>query len=105
MALERGERNVVEHVLVRRFEDHAWRTAGFPGLDPARHIQAPAVALLQAAEAQIRTICWTESCDITVFQYELSPFPSRGVAARVVRQRTDPNRHESSARVSTPTKY
>src|SRR5687767_7975852 len=53
VALERQERHVVEHVLVRRLEDDARRAARFPGLDPAQHVQAPALAVLEAAEAQV----------------------------------------------------
>src|SRR5437764_11127325 len=53
MALERRERRVLEHILVRRLENHAGRLAGLPGLDPAQHVQAPAVAMLQSAKAQV----------------------------------------------------
>src|ERR1700752_2776043 len=55
MALERRERHVLEDVLVRALEHHARGAAGLPGLDPAQHVQAPAVAVLQAAEAQVGT--------------------------------------------------
>src|SRR5436190_2875664 len=54
MALERRERRVLEDVLVRRLEDHARRLARFPRLDPAQHMQAPALAVLQSAEAHHR---------------------------------------------------
>src|SRR5437762_5754704 len=55
IAFQGRERDIVEHALVRRLEDHARRAAGFPGLDPAQHVQAPAVVVLQAAEAQLGT--------------------------------------------------
>ena len=54
MALERRERRVLEDVLVRRFKDYARRLARLPRLDPAQYMQAPAVAGLEAAEAQLR---------------------------------------------------
>src|SRR3954471_8600857 len=54
ISLERRERRVLEDVLERGVEDHARRLAGFPGLDPAQHMQAPAVAVLEAAEAHLR---------------------------------------------------
>src|SRR5207253_4426068 len=53
IALERRERRVLENVLVGRLEDHARRLARFPGLDPTQHMQAPAVAVLQAAKAHL----------------------------------------------------
>src|SRR5437879_2355925 len=55
IAFQGRERHIVEHALVRRLEDHARRASGLPGLDPAQHVQAPAVAVLQAAEAQVGT--------------------------------------------------
>src|SRR5207244_12675920 len=55
IAFQGRERDIVEHALVRRLEDHARRASGFPGLDPAQHVQAPAVAVLQAAEAKVGT--------------------------------------------------
>src|SRR5437762_11265208 len=54
IAFQGRERDIVEHALVRRLEDHARRASGFPGLDPAQHVQAPAVAVLQPAEAHLR---------------------------------------------------
>src|SRR5438132_7402904 len=53
IALERRERRVLENVLVRRLQDHARRLARLPGLDPAQHMQAPAVAVLEAAKAHL----------------------------------------------------
>src|SRR5437764_8970952 len=55
VALERRERRVLEDVLVRRLENHARRLACFPGLDPAQHMQAPALAVLESAEAHLGT--------------------------------------------------
>src|SRR2546428_3133878 len=54
IALERGERRVLEHVLVRCLQDHARRLARLPGLDPAQHMQAPAVAVLESPKAHLR---------------------------------------------------
>jgi len=52
VALQRGERRVLEHLLVGRLQHDAWRHARFPRLDPAQHVQAPAVAGREPAEAQ-----------------------------------------------------
>src|SRR5882672_52516 len=39
---------------MRRLEDHARRLARLPGLDPAQDMQAPPVALLEAAKTHLR---------------------------------------------------
>src|SRR5262249_57476553 len=51
--LERRQRRELEHVLVGRLEHDLRRPAGLPGFDPAQHVQAPAVAGLQAPEAHL----------------------------------------------------
>src|SRR5688572_28289375 len=53
VALERRKRHVVEHVLVGGLEDHARRAPRFPRFDPAQDVQAPALAVLEPAEAQV----------------------------------------------------
>src|SRR3977135_3427621 len=53
MALERRERRVLEYILVRRLQDYFRRLARLPRLDPAQHMQAPAVAGLEAAKAHL----------------------------------------------------
>src|SRR6266571_922766 len=54
VALQRLQRDVLEDVLVRGFEDHLWRHAGLVGLDPAQHVKAPAVPGCEALEAHLR---------------------------------------------------
>src|SRR3954468_3149579 len=54
IALERRKRRVLEHILVRAFQDDARRATCLPRLDPAQDMQAPAVAVLQAPEAHFR---------------------------------------------------
>src|SRR5882672_11381853 len=46
--------HVLEDVLVGRLEHHLRRPARLEGLDPAQHVQAPAVAGLQSLEAHLR---------------------------------------------------
>lgn len=54
VALQRRERRELEHVLVGCLEHDVGRLARLPRLHPAQHVQAPAVAGLEAAEAQLR---------------------------------------------------
>src|SRR5690606_33243102 len=54
VALERREGHVAQDRLVRRLEHHARRAPGLPGLDPAKHVQAPPVAVLEPPEAKLR---------------------------------------------------
>ena len=55
VALERRERRVLEDLLVGRLEHDARRHPRLPRLDPAQHVQAPAVAGLQAPESHLGT--------------------------------------------------
>src|SRR5882672_3740821 len=52
--LEGVDGHVLEDVLVGRLEHDLWRPARLVGLDPAEHVQAPAVAGLQSLEAHLR---------------------------------------------------
>src|SRR6185437_16770248 len=54
VALEIGERAVVERALMRRAQHDARRQPGLERLLPARRAQAPAVARAKAGEAAIR---------------------------------------------------
>src|SRR5262249_55192438 len=53
-ALEIGERAMIERALVGGAQHHARRLARLERLLPARCAQAPAVARLEAAEAELR---------------------------------------------------
>src|SRR5262245_46028382 len=52
--LEISERAMLERAFVRGAQDHARRLARREGLLPARRAQAPAVAGLEPAEAELR---------------------------------------------------
>src|SRR6266568_4521062 len=54
VALQGFDGDVFEDVFVGGFEDDLRRHAGLVGLDPAQHVQAPAVPGLQALEAHFR---------------------------------------------------
>src|SRR5438552_17145610 len=53
-SLQRFEGYVPEYFFVSGFEDDLWRHARLVGLDPAQHVEAPAVPGLEALEAHLR---------------------------------------------------
>jgi len=54
MLFERFKRREIEDAFMGRLEHDARRHASLPRLDPAKHVQAPAIARLQAPEPKIR---------------------------------------------------
>src|SRR5215475_2625024 len=53
-AFEIGERTVCERAFMRGAQDHARRLTGLERFLPTRRAQAPAIARLEAAEAELR---------------------------------------------------
>src|SRR6185436_8229611 len=52
---QRRQRCELQHPLMRRLEYDLRRLARFPRLDPAQHVQAPAVARLQSTKTHLGT--------------------------------------------------
>jgi hypothetical protein len=53
MLLERVERHQLEHAFVGRLKDYPRRHTGFPRLDPAQHMQTPAIPRIQAPKSHV----------------------------------------------------